>query len=221
MPLTGGPTSDIERTWLWRTCYPPIRGLAGAIFPMRVDGAENAPRGGAFIAVANHTSWYDPPALTFALDLPVRYMAKSEIFSFPVLGWVVRSIGTVSVRRGEGDRRAVATALAVLKAGHPLGFFPEGTRSRTRRLGRAKPGIGFLARRSGVPLLPVGISGTPEGAPRIPPRRDIRVRVGRPFTLGDIGATAEMDEQAVADRVMRRVADLLPDEMKGEYATLH
>jgi 1-acyl-sn-glycerol-3-phosphate acyltransferase len=221
VPLTGGPASDIEGTWLWRIFYPPIHGLAGAIFPMRVEGRANVPRSGAYIAVANHISWYDPPALTFALGLPLRYMAKREIFSLPVLGWVVRGIGNIPVRRGEGDRRAVATALAVLRAGHPLGFFPEGTRSRTRRLGRAKPGIAFLARRSGATILPVGLSGTPAGGPRIPPRRDIHVRIGAPFTLDDLGAGPEMDEQAVADGIMRRVADLLPDEMKGEYATLH
>src|SRR3989337_956664 len=147
-------------------------------------------------------------------------MAKPEVFRYPIVGWVVREIGNFPVRRGESDRQALETALRVLEAGQPLGFFPEGTRSKTGALRRAKPGVAFLARRSGAPLVPVAITGSAAAGVRIPPRRDMLVRVGRPFTLADLGPPG-MTDQALADAIMRRVADLLPDEMKGEYAPVH
>jgi 1-acyl-sn-glycerol-3-phosphate acyltransferase len=103
----------------------------------------------------------------------------------------------------------------VLRVGNPLGFFPEGTRSRDHRLHRAHPGIAFLARKSGVPILPVGVTGTSEARLR---RSDIRVRVGEPFQLDHLGLDASATEQDVADAIMRKVAALLPPDMRGEYA---
>ena len=110
----------------------------------------------------------------------------------------------------------MVTCLQVLRVGNPLGFFPEGTRSRDHTLHRAHPGIAFLARRSGVPILPVGVTGTPEAKLR---RSAIRVRVGEPFQLDALGLDAGADEQAVADAIMRKVAELLPPDMRGVYAS--
>jgi 1-acyl-sn-glycerol-3-phosphate acyltransferase len=109
----------------------------------------------------------------------------------------------------------MVTCLQVLRVGNPLGFFPEGTRSRDRTLHRAQPGIAFLARKSGAPILPVGVIGTPEARLR---RSDIRVRVGEPFQLNDLGLQTSATEQEVADAIMRKVAALLPPETRGEYA---
>ncbi len=210
------PDAPRERLWLWRVGFPVVRALANAIFPMRVEGLEHLPRSGPFIVVADHVSWYDPPAIEFALGEPIRFMGKRELFVVPVLGFVLRATGSFPVRRGERDRRALEVALRVLAAGQPLGYFPEGTRSRDGVLHRARPGIAFLARRSGAPLVPVGVSGTPEMRLRLPPRTDVVVRVGKPFTLADVdGAT---DDQAVADAIMRRVAALLPSHMRGAYS---
>ena len=128
----------------------------------------------------------------------------------------MRGIGCFPVQRGHADRRALVTCLEVLRAGRPLGFFPEGTRSRDGRLGRAHPGIAFLARRSGVPVLPVAIIGTRGARPLHP---DIRVRIGEPFLVSDLDVGSTADEQGLADAIMRRVALLLPDELRGEYAS--
>jgi 1-acyl-sn-glycerol-3-phosphate acyltransferase len=212
----GRPEWPQERLWLWRAGFPLVRAVATALFPLRVEGLEHLPPRGPYILVSNHLSWYDPPAMEFALRIPIRYMAKRELFSVPVLGLVIRGIGNFPIRRGESDRRALETALRVLEAGQPLGYFPEGTRSRDGVLHRAKPGIAFLARRSGAPLVPIGLSGTPEMRIRVPPRSDIVVRVGPPVTIDDLGGRG-VDDQALADAVMRRVAELLPDAMRGPY----
>lgn len=221
MSWIGQPEWPPERLWLWRLGFPPVRAFITALLPIRVEGLERLPAAGGYILVANHISWWDPPAIEFALGVPIRYMAKREVFEWPVLGGFLRGIGCFPVRRGESDRRALETALRVLDAGQPLGFFPEGTRSRDERLRRARSGVAFLARRSGAPVVPVAVTGTRRARLRLPPRSDILVRVGEPFTVRDVEGSAGMDDQALADAIMRRVAGLLPDEMRGEYATVH
>ena len=198
-----------------------MRWVATTLLPVSAEGGENLPRSGGYILVANHVTALDPFWIEFALGERIRYMTKVEILGYPFIGGVIRGIGNFPVRRGESDRRALETALRVLEAGQPLGFFPEGTRSRVGKLRRAKPGIAFLARRSGAPLVPVGITGTTRARLRIPPRHDIHVKVGKAFTLADLPGGAATDDQAIADGVMRRIAELLPHEMRGEYSTVH
>lgn len=198
---------------VWRIGFRPVHRLVTALIPLRVVGRERLPPRGPYIVAANHVSWLDPPAIEFALEIPIRYMAKREVFGVPLVGGFLRALGNFPVRRGESDRRALDTALRVLEAGQPLGFFPEGTRSRDGRLRRGKPGIAFLARRSGAPVVPVAIRGTQTLRAR-PPWTGIVVRVGEPLTAADLGGG---DDQWVADAIMRRVAGLLPPEMRGEY----
>ena len=181
---------------------------------MTISGRERIPTG-PYIVVANHIDWKDPPALEFTFRVALRFMAKIEAFDMLFLGGLMRGIGCFPVRRGEGDRRALMTCLQVLRVGNPLAFFPEGTRSRDHVLHRARPGIAFLARKSGAPILPVGLTGTPEARPF---RSRIHVAVGEPFQLDALGLPAEASEQDAADAIMRRIAALLPAEMRGYYA---
>ena len=192
-----------------------MRAVGRILYPMRLVGASNVPRRGPYILVSNHVNWKDPPVIEFLLGIPIRFMAKIEAFSLFFVGGLLRGIGCFPVRRGESDRRAIVTCLQVLRAGNVLGFFPEGTRSRVGSLRQAHPGIAFLARKSAVPILPVGVTGTP-GATLF--RSSIEVRVGPAFTLAELGLADTADEQQIADAIMRRVAALLPPEMRGYYA---
>lgn len=195
--------------------FRPVRAIALAIYPMAIDGRARIPTHGGYIVVANHIDWKDPPALEFTFRVALRFMAKIEAFDLFFLGGLMRGIGCFPVRRGEGDRRALLTCLQVLRVGNPLAFFPEGTRSRDRRLHRARPGIAFLARKSGAPILPVGLTGTPDAKPF---RSTIHVNVGEPFQLDALGLAPDASEQEAADAIMRRVAALLPAELRGYYA---
>lgn len=217
MSWLGAPERPRDRLWLWRAGFPLVRAVASALVPMRVEGREHLPASGGYILTANHIAGYDPPAIEFALGVPIRYMSKQELFAVPLVGGTLRAIGNFPVRRGESDRHALETALRVLAAGEPLGFFPEGTRSTDGKLRRAKPGVAYLARRSGALVVPVAVMGTPRAGLRVPPRHDIVIRLGEPFTAADLGAGAR-DDQALADAIMRRVARLLPPEMRGAYA---
>jgi len=212
------PEWPVERLWLWRLLFPPIRTIVLALVRVRVEDRENLPKSGPYILVSNHINWKDPPLISIALDLSVRYMAKIQAFTYPLLGYIVRATGAFPVRRGEGDRRALVTALRVLAGGQILGFFPEGHRSESGALIRGKPGVGFLARRAGnVPVVPIAMIGTKQSLLRLMFGGHAVLRVGRPFHLADLTDEERRDEQAVTDAVMRRIAALLPDEMRGVY----
>ncbi len=212
------PVQPESRLWVWRLLYPPIRLfiLLWAILP--VEGQDRLPARGPYILVANHINWKDPPVISLALKVSIRWMAKVEVFDWFVVGFLLRGIGCFPVRRGESDRRAIVTALRVLESGQPLGFFPEGHRSETAELLRAKTGIALLASRSGVPLVPCGISGTPTARLRVRRRREVTIRIGEPFYVKDLPEARGRDDQAIADAIMRRIAALLPPEMRGAYA---
>jgi len=212
------PEWPVERLWLWRLLFPPIRTIVLALVRVRVEGRENLPKSGPYILVSNHINWKDPPLISIALDLSVRYMAKIQAFGYPLLGYIVRATGAFPVRRGEGDRRALVTALRVLKGHQILGFFPEGHRSEGGALLRGKPGVGFIASRvPDAPLVPIAMIGTKQSLFRLTFGGHAVLRVGRPFHLADLTEDERRDEQAVTDAVMRRIASLLPDEMRGAY----
>jgi len=210
------PVLPEEKLWLWRLGFPPVRALAAFLAPWRLEGAENIPRNGGYILVANHINWKDPPWIEFALGRAIRYMGKRELFERPVIGFLLRGIGAFPVRRGEADRGALQMALNVLAAGQPVGFFAEGHRSESGQLIRGRPGVAYVAQHSGAPIVPLAISGT-RGA-RLGKfwRRDIVIRVGEPFHAADLGAKAD-DQQALVDAIMRRVAALMPPEQRGVY----
>ncbi|MEK6206073.1 MAG: lysophospholipid acyltransferase family protein [Chloroflexota bacterium] len=205
-----------ERLWLWRIGFPIVRALAAFLAPWRLEGAENIPRSGGYILVANHINWKDPPWIEFAFARAIRYMGKRELFEVPVVGYVLRAIGAFPVRRGEADRGALQNALAVVAAGQPLGFFPEGHRSESGQLIRARPGVAYVGQHSGALMIPVAVSGTRGARLGAFWRRDIVIRVGPPFRTSDLDVKPD-DPQALADAIMRRVAVLMPPEQRGVY----
>jgi 1-acyl-sn-glycerol-3-phosphate acyltransferase len=165
--------------------------------------------------VSNHISWIDPPWLELVVARPLRYLAKRELFTVPLLGWTLLQAGVFPLERGTADHGALRKALAFLAAGEIVGIFPEGHRSRKGVLLRARPGVAFIARRSGAPIVPVAFTGTEVARLGRFWRRDVTVRFGAPFRARDLGAE---DEQALADAIMRRIAAMLPPERRGPYA---
>ncbi len=135
------------------------------VFRTRACGTENLPRSGGYVLAATHLSNFDP----WPLGLPLfprrhlRFMAKSELFWFP-LGTILASAGAFPVRRGQRDDEAIATAVELARSGNVVVMFPEGTRRakglRKKREARWRSGAARIALEAGVPLVPAGISGT-------------------------------------------------------------
>jgi len=195
-----------------------------------VEGLELVPRSGALILATNHISNADPPLvsgwLTPALGRPVHWMAKAEALDWPLAGWFLRQNGAFGIRRGAADTEAFRLARAVLVDGRVLGAFPEGTRSPTGALQRAKDGVTLLALRSGAPILPIGVAGTdrfwPRGRKLWRVGGHVALRVGEPFVLERRVAPDGTKEplEDVTTRLMLHIAELLPERHRGIYAPL-
>jgi 1-acyl-sn-glycerol-3-phosphate acyltransferase len=148
---------------------------------LKIYGAERVPMSGGVVLAANHFSWIDPPALGTACPRTVYFMAKIEAHRIPGLGEFVRLFGTFPVRRGESDRDAVRTMRQIVRDGHALGLFVEGTRQRSGELGKAQPGAAMVAINEGAPVVPVAIHGSYEW--RLGNFRPVSVAWGTPLTF--------------------------------------
>jgi 1-acyl-sn-glycerol-3-phosphate acyltransferase len=143
----------------WMLCKFFLRAVRG----IEIHGKENIPMQGGVVLVSNHRSYWDPVVIGTSVpkERPVYFMAKSELFKIPLLGPVIKKLGTFPVKRGgSGDRSAVRTALNLLSKGEIVGIFPEGTRSKSEDLLDPHLGAAMLATRAGVPVLPVAITGS-------------------------------------------------------------
>ena len=160
----------------------PVLRLA---FRYRAYDRANLPADGGYVLAAGHASNLDPWALGLAIwpRRFLRFMAKSELFWFP-LSPVLGAVGAFKVHRGQADRAAIATAVQLARDGHVIAMFPEGTRRRKglrkRYEAGAHSGAARIAIEAGVPLVPAGIKGT-DGLRRLQPWR---VRYGPPLELG-------------------------------------
>ena len=126
----------------------------------KVRGRKNIPRHGPLLVVANHLNLTDPPVLANAIRRKAIFMAKEELFRSSLGGYFVKSFGSFPVKRGQLDRTALQQAHEVLAKGMILIMFPEASRSQNTQLQSPFPGSILIARRSAVPILPIGITGT-------------------------------------------------------------
>jgi 1-acyl-sn-glycerol-3-phosphate acyltransferase len=130
------------------------------IFRCKVIGIDHIPPYGGAIIASNHVSLFDPPVVGTAFTRSVHFMAKEELFAIPILGWIFTKLNAFPVRRATADRTAIRHAISLLENGELLGLFPEGTRSRTGKLGKPETGLAMIALKAGVPVIPTAVIGT-------------------------------------------------------------
>ena len=145
---------------VWGVGRVTIAPLCFTLARLRVYGADRVPREGGCVLAANHFSWIDPPCVGAACPRSIYYMAKIEAHRVPGLGQLIRGFGTFSVRRGESDREAVRLMRQLVREGHALGLFVEGTRQRSGVPGAVQPGAAMAALQEEVPVVPVAIHGS-------------------------------------------------------------
>jgi 1-acyl-sn-glycerol-3-phosphate acyltransferase len=203
----------------------------GLTIGMRLVGVERVRAVGGVLVVSNHLHNADPILINGAYPRPLHYMAKKEVFDIPLLPWLLRFVGAFPVDRGKSDRNAIRRAQALLAAGIAVGMFPEGTRSVTRSLQKAHPGVGLLALSGGCSVQPVVITGSEylpfngskgRAKASIPGQQaaheGVRVLFGEPFTVPREIDGRRVGSEEAADIIMQRIAEMLPPSYRGVYA---
>jgi len=130
------------------------------LFRIRVEGLEKFPSTGPAIIYSNHKSFWDPILIVCVLKRPVYFMAKAELFNYPIFGALLKHLNAFPVKRGTPDRSAIRRSLEILKEEKVLGIFPEGTRSKDGKLQTPEPGIALIAMKNkNANLVPAFIRG--------------------------------------------------------------
>jgi len=136
-------------------------------FLFEVRGKENIPKKGGFILAANHVSYLDPVALGAACQRAVHFMARDNLFLKPVLKSWLKAVEVIPLKRDAADLSAIKTGLRIVYTGGGLALFPEGRRrTKVDMYLDPEPGVGFLAAKGGVPVIPAFIAGTYIAMPR-------------------------------------------------------
>lgn len=191
-------------------CKPIVR----ALFKLKVDPQDPYPAQSPVLIAANHLSNLDPHLLGWAIKGPIYYLAKQELFKSPLLRILFEKILTaIPVKRGIIDKAAINRLILIIKAGHSVAIFPEGTRSKNGQPGKGKAGFGMLARKLGVPVLPVRIYGSDKALPRgavIPVPAPIKVSVGKEIEPAAFSAFPDnrAGYKQITEYVMARITEL-------------
>ena len=213
-------------TWLRRAFRVFAHGLlkfvSWACLKISVDGAETIPHTGPLLIVINHLGDADTPAVVANLPSPPDALGKIELYDLPILGKLMDWYGVIWLHRGQPDKRALRAALDGLAEGRIIIIAPEGRYSLTGALEEGGAGAAFLALKSGASVLPIVVTGTENdhvyGHMKRLRRAPVRIRVGKILRLS---GQAEGRKEALSlgtKRIMQALADLLPEQYRGEYS---
>jgi 1-acyl-sn-glycerol-3-phosphate acyltransferase len=192
--------------------------LAGNIHGMwfrgEVVGLENFPREGSFFIAANHASHLDPPLVGSQIKKQMRFFARKSLWNNRLIGWWLSQVETIAVERDSGDVGAIKRVLQALKDDRAIVLFPEGTRSPDGNLQKPKAGVGLMACKSGVPVVPCRVYDSFEafGRGRLLPSFGTPVTIvfGKPISPQeyDDPAAGKARYETAAQFIMDRIATL-------------
>ncbi len=155
-----GRSHRFQGRWFRKVTYAWLNALnifvCRLMYGVRLTIPSPLPFRGAALLVCDHTSLGDPLVLLASAGRPIRFLMAEEIFSHRYFHWAFEVFGCIPIRRGERDIKAVKMMLKGLKNQEVIGVFPEGGLDR-HRLNEGHPGIGYLALKSGVPVVPASI----------------------------------------------------------------
>lgn len=205
----------------YRSCWHIARVLFRGFYRWQIEGVENVPLTGSVILAANHVSYIDPPLIGAALLRPIYFLARSTLFSNPLMGWLIRTLHALPVDRDGGAGSGLKAVLDLLKQGDGIILFPEGTRSVDGAIQKARAGIGLTVIKSKAPVVPVRLVGVHETWPRhqkLPRPGPIVILFGKPLDFSALSVEAETCDrirlkaiyQQVSDEIMNAIATLAP-----------
>lgn len=179
-----------------------IGGILKPYYRIETIGVENIPKEGSVLLCSNHISNLDPPIIGITAPREIRFLAKAELFSLPVLKKLLPKLHAIPIKRGMSDRGALRKGLAVLKEGHVLGLFPEGTRSKTGELQEGLAGAGFFALRTDAEVIPCAIIGPYRGL------KKLTVVYGKPIDMTELKKRRASAEEAT-ELIMSEIGKLI------------
>lgn len=192
------------RSWFYQLVLNLFTVVTKLLFFVRIEGRENLPEGGCII-MGNHIAWLDPFLLAMcARDREIRFMGKKELWGNKLFAWIAKQVRGVPVDRGNADMASIRMSMTVLKAGHTLGIFPEGTRSKGEGMLPLQGGASLLALRSKSAVVPVYIDGDYKLF------KPMTVRVGKPVEMDDL----------LAGRVNKDTCGVLTERITAAFAEL-
>jgi 1-acyl-sn-glycerol-3-phosphate acyltransferase len=205
---------QVEMQPVYGACHYFLRVVFDMFFRGEVIGLDHLPRQGGFLVAANHASFLDPPLIGCQISRQIAYFARKTLWKGGLASWWLDTVGTIPVDRDGGqDVSAIKRVLRALRDERGLILFPEGTRTNDGRLQSAKPGVGFIAVKTQVPVVPVRIFGSYEAY-----GKGRSLKLGTPVTVvfGRPLLPAQYDEpkagkeraQIASERIMQEIARL-------------
>jgi 1-acyl-sn-glycerol-3-phosphate acyltransferase len=208
-------TVERQRWWqvaLYRAVRVLILGVAKLFGRIKVIGSSNIPRDRPFILAPVHRSNIDFALVSLVTPRRMRYMGKDSIFKFKFLNPFFHALGAFPVHRGAADREALRTSIAVIESGQPLVMFPEGTRQSGPVVQELFDGTAYVAAKTHVPVVPVGIGGSeaamPKGSKFIHPTKLVLI-VGQP-----LDPPAPRESGGTSRRAVKELTDQLHAELQ-------
>ena len=204
--------------------YLAIRSLGillfKVLFRLQVWGVKNIPLKGGFILAGNHTSYLDPPILGVACPRKLCFLAKEELFRNALFGRFITALNAFPISSRRGDVKPLRHAIRELETGKGLGIFPEGGRTVNGESVEPMQGVGFLATRTGVPIVPTFIEGSNMALPidaKFIRLKKIKVYFGRAVRAEDIKQQLKGNNpyQTIAETIMKEISRLKRKEVDG------
>ena len=163
------------------------------------------PKEGAYILCANHINYLDAAAIVLFNKRKVNFVAKEDLFTHGILMWLGHLFDAIPIKRDMQDIEAMKRCLKVLKNGELLGIFPEGTRKGMEKNMKAKNGAAYMAIKSNVKVIPVGIHGT------FKPFSKVYINYGEPIDLSEYKNNKDKLDEAT-DKIMDNIVMLTKKE---------
>jgi len=206
------------RPW-YRLTRATARLVYKSLFNFRVHGAENIPLTGGVLLACNHVSFLDPHAVGAACPREACFLARKTLFTGKLQSSLLRSWNVMPVDlSGKPDITGLKTIMDLLRRGYAVTLFPEGTRSWDGCFQQAKPGVGLLVAKAGVPVVPVRMFGAYEVWPRnqkLPRRGQVDIMFGKPVYYDAMIAEARAKGAAAMKDAYQRIADDVMEHIKA------
>jgi 1-acyl-sn-glycerol-3-phosphate acyltransferase len=217
MRVRYGPDYPLGYRILYLFVVPLIR----LYWRVHDTGRANLPRDSGLIIASNHWSGIDPIMVCSSFWRPVHWLAKIELVKSLKIAWFFKLAAVIPINRDAPEHEPIEKAASLIKRGGVFGIYPEGTRSLDGRLYKGYTGVARIAAESGAPVIPTGVMGTRESAPkgtRIPRSVPVEVRFGAPMYFSvQPGEDEKVALRRFTDEIMRAIQSLTGQEYADEY----